>query len=494
MRQLEVSHKQEKQEKAAESRKVVEEGKQKAQQLAVEQQRIQDLNAELELKLARGDGEMKGLEERLKQLESAKHDLDGEDARIAKALKEQEFETKKVEEQLAEQKMEISKEKEEAKEAEEMLKKQLVQEQEEVKKIEKQVEELQKLAASLKKTKVTEEDELLDLKTSIKEMAAQNEALANEVKELEVQVLDITQGKPTEAVLEEMRMKIAEAEMATKVAESQGVAMAEVEKEKEELVRRNTLHKEELAKLAGENKDVEVELAAKKETLGHVKDQVLELLEKQKKEEEQILEQKAKAEELQKCLNDEQSRTSEAQLRIQGLEKEIEEEEQTSADLKAELEMKTKQKEVEALKQVKVSAQIQEVCKTVAEIRAVKDKLVNDLKELSSQRANGEHILTNLRLKEEEVSAQLVAEDRIHQDYEVKWAEEVKSFEQAREKLAQVDDQLKLKEIERDEKEKLTTTLEAAVKEKREELEEVARQAACLGNEAAPGEVEAEQV
>ena len=66
MRQLEVSHKQEKQEKAAESRKVVEEGEQKAQQLAVEQQRIQDLNAELEMKLAKGDGEMKGLEERLK--------------------------------------------------------------------------------------------------------------------------------------------------------------------------------------------------------------------------------------------------------------------------------------------------------------------------------------------------------------------------------------------------------------------------------------------
>ena len=71
--------------------------------------------------------------------------------------------------------------------------------------IEKQVEELEKLKANLKKTKVTEEDELLDLETSIKEMVVQNDELVGEVNQLEVQVLDITEGKPTEAVLEEMR-------------------------------------------------------------------------------------------------------------------------------------------------------------------------------------------------------------------------------------------------------------------------------------------------
>jgi len=493
MRQLEVAHRQEKQEKAAESRKVVAEGEQQAQQLAVKKQRIQDLNVELEGELAKGDGEMKDLEDRLKQLKSAKEDLDEEDARLDEVLKEQECEIKKVDEQLAEQEREIRRRKEDAKEAEEMFNKQLGQEQEEVDQIEKQVEELRKLEANLKKTKATEEDELLDLKTSIKELVAQNDALTGEVKQLEVQVLDITQGKQTEAVLEEMRIQIEEANMATKVAESQGAAMAEVEKEKEELVRRNSEHNEELERLASENKNVEVGLAAKKETLSHLKEQVVELLEKQKMEDEQILEHETKAEELQKCLEEELSRANEAQLMVNSLEKETEEEQQRSSDLKAELEMKTKQKEVEVLKQAKVSARIQEVCQKVAEIRAVKDKLVNDLKELDLQRANGDHTLTNLRLKEEEVSAQILAEDRIHQDYEVQGAEEVKRLEQAKEKLKQVDDQLKLKELEGNEKEKITTALEAAVKEKKEELQEMARQAECLGKEVAPGEEEADQ-
>ena len=494
MRQLEVAHRQEKQAKVAESRKVVAEGEQQAQQLAVENQRILYLNFELEGELAKGDSEIKGLEERLKQLKSAKEDLDEEDARIDQVSMEQELEIKKVDEQLVEQEREIRRRKEEAKEAEEMLNKQLAQEWDEVDQIEKQVEELRKLEANLKKTKATEEDELLDLETSIKEKVAQNEALVGEVKQLEVQALDITQGKQTEAVLEEMRLQIEEANMATKVAESQGAAMAEVEKEKEELVRSNSKHKEELEKLAEENKNVEVGLAAKKETLGHLKVQVVELLEKEKLLDEQILEDETKAEELQKCLEEELSRANAAQLMVKGLEKETEEEQQTSLDLKAELETKMKQKEVEVLKQTKVSAQIQEVCQKVAEIRAVKDKLMNDLKELDLQRANGDHTLTNLRLKEGEVSAQILAEDRIHHDYEVKGTEEVKRLEQAKEKLKQVDDQLKLKELERTEKEKISTALEAAVKEKKEKLQEMARQAECLGKEVAPGEGEAEQV
>merc|ERR1719430_1585952 len=124
------------------------------------------------------------------------------------------------------------------------------------------------------------------------------------------------------------------------------------------------------------------------------------------------------------------------------------------------MESKTEQKGVEVMKQIKVSAQIQEVCRTVAEIRAVKDKLVNDLKELDMQRANGDHVLTNLRLKEEELSAQLLAEDSIHQEYEAKGDEEVKRLEEAKEKLKQVDDKLKSKELERDEEEKITTALE----------------------------------
>ena len=42
--------------------------------------------------------------------------------------------------------------------------------------------------------------------------------------------------------------------------------------------------------------------------------------------------------------------------------------------------------------------------------------------------------------------------------------------------------------------EKMATALEAAVKEKEDELKEVARQTECLGKEAAPGEGEAKQV
>merc|ERR1711934_195111 len=110
--------------------------------------------------------------------------------------------------------------------------------------------------------------------------------------------------------------------------------------------------------------------------------------------------------------------------------------------------MGTKEKEVEILKQTKVSDQIQKVCRKVAEIRSVKDRLMSDLKELDLQRVNGEDTLTSLRLKEKEVSAQILAEDHIHQDYEVKGAEEVKRLEQAKEKLKQVDGQLKLKELE----------------------------------------------
>ena len=91
-------------------------------------------------------------------------------------------------------------------------------------------------------------------------------------------------------------------------------------------------------------------------------------------------------------------------------------------------------------------------------------------------------------------SVQILAEDRIHHDYEVKGTEEVKGLEQAKEKLKQVDDQLKLKELERTEKEKISTALEAAIKDKKEELEEVVRRAECLGEEVAPGEVEAQQV
>merc|ERR1719234_1711392 len=122
-------------------------------------------------------------------------------------------------------------------------------------------------------------------RTSIKQTAAQNEALDVEVNQLEVQVLDITQGRPTELVLEEMRMQIAEADMVTKVAESQGAAMTEVGKEKEELVRRNTAHKDELQQLNEENKDTDVQLPAGKETLNRVKEQVVEILQKHKREE-----------------------------------------------------------------------------------------------------------------------------------------------------------------------------------------------------------------
>ena len=96
MRQLEVTHMQKKQEKAAERRKVVAEGEQQVQQLAVEKQHIQNLNVEFGVELTKGDCEIKVLEERLKQLKLAKEDLDKEDARINEVLKERELEIKKV--------------------------------------------------------------------------------------------------------------------------------------------------------------------------------------------------------------------------------------------------------------------------------------------------------------------------------------------------------------------------------------------------------------
>ena len=125
MRQLEVAHRQE---KAAERMKVVAESEQQTQQLAIEEQCIQDLNIELEGELAQGYDEMKDLEERLKQLKSAKEDLEEEDTRIDEVLKERKFELKKVDEQFAEQEREIRRRKEEVKEAGETLNKQLAQE------------------------------------------------------------------------------------------------------------------------------------------------------------------------------------------------------------------------------------------------------------------------------------------------------------------------------------------------------------------------------
>ena len=239
---------------------------------------------------------------------------------------------------------------------------------------------------------------------------------------------------------------------------------------------------------------MDVDLAAKKETLGYLKEQVEDLLEKQKMEEEQILEEETKAEELQKCLEEEQSRDRAEQMTVKLLEEETAAEQQIFLHLKPELETRTKMKEAEFLKKIKVSGRIQEVLQKVAEIRGVRDKLVNDVKELDLQRANGDQVSTNLRLKDDEVSAQILAEDRIHQEYEVKGSEEIKRLEQAKEKLKQVEDQLKLKKLEGDEKEKIATTLETAVKEKREELQGITRQAECLDKEVAPGEGEAEQV
>ena len=494
MEQLDVAHREETQKKVAEREKVVADGEQQAQYLAEEKQRIQDLVSELERELIEGDGEMKTMEKKLKQLKSVKEDLDEEDASIAKVLKEQELETVKVEEQLAEQRKELERKEENSREMERVFNQQIAQEREEVEKIKKQVEELEKLEMQLKKTKATEEDELLDIKNNIKDKVATNDALAEEVKQLEVKVSDISQGKPTAVVLEEMKTQFAEAEMAIKVAESQGAAMDKVEKEKEELVKMNTAYREEIEKITEESKGNDVKLTELKKTLCYVKEQVVLVLEKQKKEEEYILEQEKQAQEYEKCLENGEKRSCEAQLKIKNLEKEIKEEEQKSSALKLKLEAKAKEREVEFEKNIKVSGEIQDVCNKVTEMRAIKEELLNGLKELAVERANGEQVLVNLKLNQEEVSAQLIAVDCTNRDLEVKVIEEMENLKQERENSKQVEESLQLKELERAKKEKIFTALEAAVKEKEEGLQDVVKQAECLGKEVAPIEGEAEQV
>ena len=494
MEQLDVAHREETQKKVAEREKVVADGEQQAQYLAEEKQRIQDLVSELERELVEGDGKMKTMEKKLQQLKSVKEDLDEEDASIAKVLKEQELETVKVEEQLAEQRKELERKEENSREMERVFNQQIAQEREEVEKIKKQVEELEKLEMQLKKTKATEEDELLDIKNNIKDKVATNDALAEEVKQLEVKVSDISQGKPTAVVLEEMKTQFAEAEMAIKVAESQGAAMDKVEKEKEELVKMNTAYREEIEKITEESKGNDVKLTELKKTLCYVKEQVVLVLEKQKKEEEYILEQEKQAQEYEKCLENGERRFCEAQLKIKNLEKEIKEEEQKSSALKLKLEAKAKEKEVEFEKNIKVSGEIQDVCNKVTEMRAIKEELLNGLKELAVERANGEQVLVNLKLNQEEVSAQLIAVDCTNRDLEVKVIEEMENLKQERENSKQVEESLQLKELERAKKEKIFTALEAAVKEKEEELQDVVKQTECLGKEVAPIEGEAEQV
>ena len=494
MEQLDVAHREETQKKVAEREKVVADGEQQAQYLAEEKQRIQDLVSELERELIEGDGEMKTMEKKLQQLKSVKEDLDEEDASIAKVLKEQELETVKVEEQLAEQRKELERKEENSKEMERVFNQQIAQEREEVEKIKKQVEELEKLEMQLKKTKATEEDELLDIKNNIKDKVATNDALAEEVKQLEVKVSDISQGKPTAVVLEEMKTQFAEAEMAIKVAESQGAAMDKVEKEKEELVKMNTAYREEIEKITEESKGNDVKLTELKKTLCYVKEQVVLVLEKQKKEEEYILEQEKQAQEYEKCLENGERRSCEAQLKIKNLEKEIKEEEQKSSALKLKLEAKAKEREVEFEKNIKVSGEIQDVCNKVTEMRAIREELLNGLKELAVERANGDQVLVNLKLNQEEVSAQLIAVDCTNRDLEVKVIEEMENLKQERENSKQVEESLQLKELERAKKEKIFTALEAAVKEKEEELQDVVKQTECLGKEVAPIEGEAEQV
>ena len=270
--------------------------------------------------------------------------------------------------------------------------------------------------------------------------------------------------------------------------------MDKVEKEKEELVKINNACREEIEKITEESKGNDVKLAEMKKRLCHVKEQVVLVLETQKKEEEYILEQEKQAQEYEKCLENGERRSCEAQLKIKNLEKEIKEEEQKSSALKLKLEAKAKEREVEFEKNIKVSGEIQDVCNKVTEMRAIKEELLNGLKELAVERANGEQVLVNLKLNQEEVSAQLIAVDCTNRDLEVKVIEEMENLKQERENSKQVEESLQLKELERAKKEKIFTALEAAVKEKEEELQDVVKQIECLGKEVAPIEGEAEQV
>merc|ERR1719494_1255582 len=110
----------------------------------------------------------------------------------------------------------------------------------------------------------------------MKQQIAENEETSEVIKQLEEQILVTTGGKSAEDALMEKKQQIAAAEMATKVAECQGSAMAEVLHDKEQLVEKNNMLVQDLERLAEEDREIGGKLDGTKVVLDQAKKDVVE--------------------------------------------------------------------------------------------------------------------------------------------------------------------------------------------------------------------------
>merc|ERR1719494_585338 len=327
----------------------------------------------------------------------------------------------------------------------------------------------------------------------MKQQIAENEETSEVIKQLEEQILVTTVGKSAEDALMEKREQIAAAEMATKVAECQGSAMAEVIQEKEQLVEKNNMLVQDLERLAEEDKEIGGKLAGTKVVLDQVKKDVVEAGTNLKRIEEKIAEQEKRSQELKKRTEDEGRRRRELQAQMGIAEKEVEDETTVSLQLKLDIEEKSKRKEVETMKGANTSAVLQQVGGEVSKIKEVRDRLVLDVKRLTLERAGHEQTLACLRSKEEELATEITAEDSAHQELDVHISKESQRGEELQESLKQVDQQLQQKNVEKNERERVVAELEIQIGKKREEYQGVVKEIDCLRKDSAPCDREAEQ-
>ena len=314
--QLEVSHREAKLEHDAAKEKSVVEGEKQAKELAAEKERVQMANIELERELASGDDEIKIQTKKLNELEMFKKDLDKEDLRLSKMSEDQERERRRLDQQLVDQQTEIRAKENEAERRKAMFNAQKVSEEQEIDELEKRLDELLKLKANLMNKEAIQEEELLDMRTMEKDLAAENEKTGGVIKQLEEQILVTTGGKSAEDALMEKKQQIAAAEMATKVAECQGSAMAEVLHDKEQLMERNKVLVQDLERLAEEDREIGGKLASSKVVLDKVKKDVVEAGTSLKRIEEKIAEQEKRSQELKKRTQDEGRRRKELQAQM----------------------------------------------------------------------------------------------------------------------------------------------------------------------------------
>merc|ERR1719495_1650914 len=493
MMQLEVSHREAKLEHDAAKEKSVVEGEKQAKELAAEKERVQMVNIELERELASVDDEIKTLTKKLNELEMFKKVLDEEDLRLAKMSEDQERELQRLDQRLVDQQTEIRAKENGADRRKALFNAQRVSEEQEIDELEKKLDELLKLKAKLKNTAATEEDELLDMRTVEKDLAAENEETGGVIKQLEEQILVTTGGKSAEDALMEKKQQIAAAEMATKVAECQGSAMAEVMQDKEQLVERNKVLVQDLERLAEEDREIGGKLAGTKVVLDKVKKDVVEADTNLKRIEEKKAEQEKRSQELKRRMEDEGRRRKELQDQMEFAEKEMENETTVSVQLKFDVEEKSKRKEVEIKKEANTSAVLQQVRGEVAKIKEVRDRLVLDVKRLTLERTGHEQTLACLRSKEEELATQITAEEGAHQELDVIISKESQRHEELQESVKQVDEQLQQKNLEKNEMERVAAELEIQIGKKCEEYQGVVKQIDCLGKESPPCDREAEQ-